>query len=239
MQNYIQKLKTLEPLYKPNQVVDATLQNKYLVIFVGPAKVGKSSLMNEIVMQNNQFARVSGFTTRTPRPDDEPNIYRYFANPSESFEQIFAKAKAGELVQYALHPTTNNVYGTELVDYHGLYNCKDVLGHAVASFRALPCATSFTFSIVCDPDQWLKRLRSSYDDESDADLQKRIAEAKINLSWSLQDKNTTWVDNSDGQLHAASKLIQGYCKNEIFPDKNVQKQLKNKAQKMLSYSTGC
>ena len=238
MQDYIQKLKSLESSYVPNSAIESSLRSKNLVIFVGPAKVGKSSLMNKITEKYADFSRISGFTTRDPRSDDEPNMYRYFANSSESFGQLLQKAKAGELVQFALHPTTGNVYGTELVDYHGTYNCKDVLGHAVTSFRALPCAANYTFSIVCEPDQWLKRLSSSYDDESDEDLKKRIAEAKINLIWSLQDENTIWVDNSDGQLGSAEKLIHIYCKHEILPDKNTQKQLKNKAHKMLSYAVG-
>lgn len=234
----IAELKKLEKNYEPNHIAAKALRSKNLVFFVGPARVGKSTLMNELVGLDERFARIGGFTTRDPRPDDEPELYRYLPYNDESFVQILAQVNVGTLVQYAVHPTTGNVYATELSDYAGQFNCKDVLGHAMVGFRALPCATSYTFSIVCEPAQWLKRLTDSYKDESDPDLHKRIAEAKINLQWSLQDTETIWIDNSDGNLAKAAKEILKITTGAAEPSKNQQSQRRNTAKLMLKKLQG-
>lgn len=231
--SYLEQLKKLEKNFIPNSAVASVLGGKYLVFVVGPAKVGKSTLMNELALQDKRFSRIGGFTTRGPRPDDEASLYRYLPNNEASIVQILAQVKAGELVQYAIHPTTGNVYATELSDYGGQYNCKDVLGHAMAGFRALSSAGSYTFSIICEPKQWLERLYGSYNNKADPDLQKRIAEAKINLQWSLQDDKTIWIDNSNGHLADATIEVLKYCTTTTLPDPAEQTKRRKTAQSML------
>lgn len=231
--SYQDQLKDLEQNYKPNKTVASVLAGKHLVFIVGPAKVGKSTLMNELAKLDERFSRIGGFTTRHPRPDDEGYLYRYLPNNDDSLVQIIAQVKAGDLVQFAVHPTTGYIYATELGDYSGQYNCKDVLGHAMAGFRSLPSVASYTFSIVCEPKQWLERLHDSYEDIDDPDLRKRIDEAKINLTWSLQDEKTIWIDNSNGNLDAAADEIIKYCTNTALPNSKEQSKRRKTAKMML------
>lgn len=227
-------LERAEPSYHPNAAVAEELSKKSLVLVVGPTSVGKSTLMNTIVQLDPRFARISGFTSREPRPDDEPALYRYVPHYYQNLVRICKQVENGELVQYAVHPTTGNIYATEIKDYKGQYNCKDVLGHAVAGFRALPCATSYTFGIVCDPAEWHARLHARFTNPDDPDRKKRLIEAKINLEWSLQDTNIIWIDNSNGQLANAAKAITDIVRDGKHPDPSAQITLRTKAEQMLT-----
>ena len=234
MNSLIAELQLLEKDYRPNNRITELLGTKCLVLVVGPAGTGKSTIMSELANRDSRFSRVGGPVTRPRRPDDEPGLYRYLPHTEQTLKRLLAKARASELVQYAVHPTTGRVYATELEDYAGEYNCKDVLGHAVSVFRNLPVKTSYTFSLVCEPKQWRRRLRNRYPDSTDPDLQKRVNEARLNLEWSLMDNETVWVRNNDGELDQAVTLIRDYTTGAAEPDSANQRQLRALAEQMLT-----
>lgn len=230
----ISQLQSQERNYRPNETVLTQLAAKQLVLLVSPAAVGKSTLMNRIVELDDRFARISGLTSRPARAEDEPGMYRYIPHTPPELKRLLEKAEAGELVQYAIHPTTSFVYATELQDYPKQFNCKDVLGHAIAGFRALPTAGSHTFGIVCDPAEWQQRLDNRYPNPADPELKKRLAEAAINLSWSLQDTETIWIENSNGRLDTAAATIINYSAGYSLPGQKQQETLRSTAQAMLN-----
>lgn len=231
----INQLRQKEPNYAPNSSVLARLKQKQLVMLVSPTAVGKSTIMNWITKHDDRFARKSGFTSRPTRANDEPDLYRYVPHTNEGLLRVLRMVEAGELVQYAIHPTTGYLYGTELRDYPKQYTCADVLGHAIAGFRALPTAGSHTFSIVCNPDEWKKRLTARYPDANDPELQKRLVEASINLSWSIQDSKTVWVDNSNGELVTAAHTIIQITTSQENPNPAHQIILRATAEAMIKY----
>ena len=96
----------LQTTYMPNATVAAQLKEKNLVMFVGPASVGKSFLMNRIVERDVDFGRVSVFTTREARPDDEPGMFRNLPHDDANVTMLLDKIQRGEVVQYAVHPTS-------------------------------------------------------------------------------------------------------------------------------------
>jgi guanylate kinase len=230
----ITELQKRELGYTPNETIQAKLATKKLVLLVSPVAIGKSTLMNRIVEVDDRFGRISGLTTRPAREGDEPGMYRYLAHTAPALDGLLHKVTTGELVQYAVHPTTGFVYASELQDYPRQFNCADVLGHAVSGFRALPSAGCSTFSITCSPDEWQKRLNTRYPDPTNLDLKKRLAEAKLNLSWSLQDPETIWIDNSDGQLDTAASTIIRLTASGEKPDHTHQSDLRANAISMLA-----
>lgn len=233
IKHYIDALQNLEQTYRPNSTVAAGLSMKKLALIVGPTAVGKSTLMNNIVQIDTRFARISGLTSRPARTEDEPGMYRYIQHDEPHLKEVLRKVEAGELVQYAIHPTTGYIYATETQDYPSIYNCADVLGHAVSAFRGLPSGGSYTYSIVCSPSNWQQRLYTRYPSPDDPDLTKRLAEATINLEWSLQDPKTVWIENSDNQLESASQAIIRLTTTNTKPDTKQQTILRSKAQSMI------
>lgn len=180
-----------------------SLSEKTLVMIVGPTAVGKSSLMNEVVTLDADFARVSGFTTREPRSNDEPGLYRYLTNAAA--RQLI---EHGEVVQFAIHPTTGDMYGTQPQDYPRQFNLLDTLSTVVAGMQALPFKNTVTISLTTDPSAWRNWLLTRYP-EAGEERTKRLQEAVQSIEWSLaQTSQHFWLVNHPNDLHkTASELI--------------------------------
>lgn len=232
IQPIIDELRSLERDYQANTDIQQQLGEKSLVLLVAPAAAGKSTLMNNLVASDDRFSRISGFTTREARPDDEAELYRYIQPDVASLKGILDQVRARELVQYAVHPTTGKIYGTELSDYPNEYNCKDVLGHAVQGFRSLSARSTYSFGLVCKPQQWINRLLDRYD-SADPELKKRLAEARFNIEWSRDDSRTVLVENSNGDLDRASQEIIGRVTGTHTTTRNHQPRLNALAEAML------
>lgn len=179
-----------------------SLKDRTLIMLIGPSAIGKSTLMNKIIQLHPEFGRVTGFTTRSPRPNDEPGQYRYLSE-----KEVEQKIARNELVQYATFPITRQIYGTEIIDYHAVYNIKDILANAVPDFRALPFKKTIAISLTAPASQWREWFLSRYPVPSE-EAKKRLEEAKLSINWSLNDPDTYWLENSTDQLtNTAQKLI--------------------------------
>lgn len=181
-------------------------------MIVGPSAIGKSTLMNEVVQQHSEFGRTTGFTTRNPRPNDEPGQYRYLTK-SEVEKKIAEKS----LVQYAVFPTTGQIYGTEAIDYPSNYNLKDILANAVADFRALPFKQTITISLTTSPKEWQRWFLARYPEPSE-EAEQRLQEAKLSIEWSLHDSETHWLNNSQNHIADAASQLINIATNKVEPD---------------------
>ena len=180
-----------------------TLAEKSLIMIVGPSAVGKSAVMSEVVRRNPSFGRVTSFTTRRPRSDEEAGTYRYISR--EEAETLIRKSKT---VQYAIHPTTNMIYGSTLNDYPNKYNMLDTLSSAVIELESLPFKQTMVISITTPADQWRDRFLARYPGPSDEAL-KRLEEARQSIEWSLAHPKIYWLSNPQGGLpQVAAQLIE-------------------------------
>jgi hypothetical protein len=196
--------------YRPNATIAAQLKEKNLVMFVGPASVGKSFLMNHIMDRDIDFGRVSVFTTREPRADDEPGMFRYIPHDDANVGQLLAKIQSGEVVQYAVHPTSGRLYGSEITDYGKPFNMLPTLSGIVNSLRQLPFETTHVIGLAVDPDIWMGRFYERYPVPSD-ERTKRLEEALVSLEWLLDPahiQEINWVDNSSSiETEAVQSVI--------------------------------
>ena len=126
-----------EKNYQPNGEIAAKLAEKTLVMFVGPVAVGKSFLMNHVAEVAGDFSRVPVFTTRKPREDDEPGMFRYLPHDDAHVSELLNKIESREVVQYAIHPTSGRIYGSEISDHPNTYNMLAMLSGGVEHQRHL------------------------------------------------------------------------------------------------------
>ncbi len=175
--------------------------DKSFVMIVGPVAIGKSTIMNRVVQLDHRFGRVSGFTTRDPRPNDEPGMYRYIT--PEAFNVM---EHTSSIVQYVIHPTTGAVYGTELHDYSKEYNLLDMLAGEVEPSMKLPFRDHIAMTVYTQPDAWLRWLTARYPDKS-VERDKRLEEANLSVEWSLKQKNHYWIYNDPTSIDVAAHMV--------------------------------
>jgi guanylate kinase len=196
--------------YKPNDSIAQQLKQKNLVMFVGPAAVGKSFLMNRIIEQDIDFGRVSVFTTREARSDDESGMFRYIPHDDAHISLLLDKIEAGEVVQYAVHPTSGRIYGSEVTDYAKSFNMLATLSGIVNTLRLLPFQTTNVIGLAVNPDIWLSRFYGRYVEPSE-EQHKRLLEAVVSLQWLLNPSNNhqkiIWVDNTSANETTAIQSV--------------------------------
>jgi ribose 1,5-bisphosphokinase PhnN len=195
--------------YMPNATIAHELDAENLVMFVGPAAVGKSFLMNRLAEQDIDFGRVAVFTSRDARPDDESGMFRYIPHDDAHISQLLDKIDAGDVVQYAVHPTSGRMYGSEITDYTKPFNMLATLSDIVNPLRRLPFQTTRVIGLAVDPDVWLRRFYDRYVEPSE-EQRKRLNEAVGSLQWLLDPANVheiTWVDNTSSDETAAVQSV--------------------------------
>ncbi len=82
-----------------------------LLVLVGPAGVGKGTIVKEILSKNTDFMLSVSATTRAPRPTEVDGIHYHFVNKA-TFEDLI---RTGQLLEWAqVHG--EHYYGTPLAE---------------------------------------------------------------------------------------------------------------------------
>lgn len=214
------RLKELEPIYKPGDQATKAIGDVILGNIIGPSGVGKSSINHLIAQIDPDFSVPLGFTTRPPRPDEKLKPYRHIPDTAEGWAGLLQKAEAGELVQYSFHATTGMVYGTEPQDYLTKYSVLDMQFQFVEKTRALGFKAVKDVAIVTTPTGYDKQLQvQSQLIDNPADMEKRRQEGILCLSWCLnQDSDIMWAHNRYGQLEQSALEVIGLIKGQLKPD---------------------
>jgi guanylate kinase len=211
---------------------ESSLLDKTLVMLVGPTAVGKSTLMNAVVARHPEFKRVTGFTTRDPRPNDEPGQYRYLSE--QSLGQL---VKQNHILQQVTNPANGQIYGTTAEDYPGTYNLKDTLSIAVDAFKRIPFKQHQTFSLTVPVESWRQWLLQRYPDPSD-ERTSRLLEAKSSIEWSLgQTSAHQWVVNHQGSIDAVADRLARLVRSPRYdvPTPDEPQRMLDMIQDLLSY----
>lgn len=206
----LERAYALQNNYQPNQQVADSLAEKTLIMVVGPAATGKSHIMNTAGMLHQDFARVHDFTTRAPRPDDQPGIYEYYPHTDEGLDKLLAEIEQRYVVQYIVHPTTHAIYGTRMDSYTANYNMLETISGVVDHLRSMPFQRTVTIGLVAQPQVWQQWFLERYRDH-DEERSKRATEAILSLGWLLDqpEGNVLWLENKKSQSEqTAQELIQ-------------------------------
>lgn len=213
----MQQLIAKDEPYAPNQTILNEIAKKHIVLFVGPSAIGKSTLMHHINRLDRSFAYVSSFTTRLPAARDTPGLYQFF-NSNDEITQLIDMIENRDVVQFAPHPTTGELYGSLLSGYSGRYDMLDMLYNKVADMLTTGFGRVDTIALTCDADEWMARFTARYPVAND-ESNKRLTEAINCLKWALAQTvdEIVWIDNSDGQLETAAHEVLDYVKHDHAP----------------------
>lgn len=194
--------------------IQQQLSKKTLVPIVGPSSIGKTSVIRAVCEANPTFHRTVSFTTRPPREDEEPDTYKFLPNTDAQRREIIKKFEAGELIQFAIHPTTSYMYGTGINEYSGVYNLLDVLSSEVQEFQAMGFAACRTVMLVTTPEEWAERFDGHHFSPEEA--HKRIHEGIESLQWGLDQYGAVrWIENRSGKIADAVEHVIAIAHNEL------------------------
>ena len=206
----VEQLYRIQTDYRPSDAVRKQLQEKSLIMVIGAACEGKSTVIAEVVRQDPRFGIAGSFTTRDPRPDDIEKPYTYYPHTDDGLAQLFSRIGHRQVVSYAVHPFSKHIYGTELTDYPKAYSLLDTIATSVAGFREYGFNATEAVTIITTAEKWLARFNERFP-EGHPQRAARRDEAIQSFSWSLEQTDTDhfWVDNSgDTPEKAAQTIIQ-------------------------------
>ncbi len=204
--DFFAKLRIEQSAYVPGDHISQALSGKTIALLVGPAAIGKSTIMNKAVELDPRLHRVPSFTTRPQRINDEPGMYHYIAS-DEQFDKLKHAINGKNVVQYGVSPVKDVVYGTYADDYLREYNLKDVWYSGVAEFEKLNFQSSIVIGLVADPADWAVWFQKRFASD-DPEALSRLAEAKLCLPWLIERQDVKWLQNKRDDLEeTALKLI--------------------------------
>ena len=210
----VDELKLLEDDYKPRGQAAETISQVTLVELIGGFCAGKTTVISRVTELDPGFSNPCGFTTREKRPGD-PKEYRMIPHDSANLSVILEKVHAGELVQFAVHPTTVNVYGTEPQDYKTPYAILDTLYSVVHSLGRLGFNKTVPIALVTAPDAYLAQIKQRYPDTMSPVFKKRVQEAILSQSWCLEHADEIlWSENYHGQPSKTAADVISIAKSD-------------------------
>lgn len=192
--------------YAPSNQVARQLENKTLVMVVGPACAGKTTVIDEVSKTDGRFGIVGSFTTRDPRADEGGKKFAYIPHTDEGLEKLFRRIKNKEVVQYMVHPTTKHIYGSDVSDFAGEYNLLDAIASSVDQLRTLPFKHTRIIGLVAGTSQWLFWFNSRFP-AGHPERENRGREAVTSLRWLLGQPygNVRWVINEQDKAEDAAR----------------------------------
>jgi len=182
--------------YETSDAIKQALRQKELVPLIGPFAVGKTTLMRAAETLDRTFGRVRSFTTRPCRSGEEQDTYDFLPHSNATLSRIRAQVISGELVQFTVHPTTRNVYGSTLDSYRTVYSMLDTMPSALPGLESLPFRRIAKVAVAVPANVWEGRIAERLQSGDASDIRKRLAEGVANITWSLdQGHNLAWVVN--------------------------------------------
>jgi guanylate kinase len=118
----IQKLNQLhreQDSYEPSLDIADKLAGKTIVMLVGATGQGKNRIMETVASLDGRFKITGNRTSRAPREDDDHTRYTYFQNTDEGLASVFQSIDQRQMVQYAVNPYSQFIYGSTIDDYPG------------------------------------------------------------------------------------------------------------------------
>lgn len=209
--------------------VARSIQDKTLLAFIGAFAVGKTTLMNKIAQTDERFSEVISFTTRPSRGAGD--TYRFIDHNPKNIADILDKAEQGSLINFAIHPTTGYIYGTEPADYRTEFcMLATIANNFHLSTGQLPFRSVRPVAVVAEPEVWIERIHKR--PMSQPDYAARMSEAKQSLEWSIAHNDAHFIDNTRADVETTAHEFVEHADAASHLNTTDSREV---AQRMLSY----
>ena len=194
-----------------------------LIVFAAPSGAGKSSLIKEIISNNENIELSVSATTRSPR-EGEIHGKDYFFISDNEFNNL--KTKEAFIENASVH---GYQYGTlkSLVEEKLNNNIRVVLDIDVQGYNQIAASVENIISIFIIPpslDELRKRLLLRGLDTEDV-IEKRLINAKNELKYAKSFENIVLNDDFNRALEEISSII--FSKDYEYNGTDIQNILKN------------
>ena len=199
------------------------LKKGELIVFAAPSGAGKSSLIKEIISNNENIELSVSATTRSPR-EGEIHGKDYFFISDNEFNNL--KTKEAFIENASVH---GYQYGTlkSLVEEKLNNNIRVVLDIDVQGYNQIAASVKNIISIFIIPpslDELRKRLLLRGLDTEDV-IEKRLINAKNELKYAKSFENIVLNDDFNRALEEISSII--LSKDYAYNGADIQNILKN------------
>ena len=199
------------------------LKKGELIVFAAPSGAGKSSLIKEIISNNENIELSVSATTRSPR-EGEIHGKDYFFISDNEFNNL--KTKEAFIENASVH---GYQYGTlkSLVEEKLNKNIRVVLDIDVQGYNQIAASVENIISIFIIPpslDELRKRLLLRGLDTEDV-IEKRLINAKNELKYAKSFENIVLNDDFNRALEEISSII--LSKDYEYNGTDIQNILKN------------
>ena len=190
-----------------------------LLIISGPSGSGKGYIASKLIEKYDNFSLSISATTRNIRPGEVDGV-NYFYKTRDEFENMI---KNGELLEYA--EFVGNYYGTPKqfvldkinvgqnvlleIEMQGALKVKEIFPDALLIFIAVPSL-----------DELEHRLKNR-GRESDEDIENRIKQAKVDISYADKYDYVVMNDDINKVMSDFEQIINGSFSKEES-NKNLQ-----------------
>lgn len=188
------ELERAQRTYDPNAAVRARLHEVTFVPVIGPFLAGKTTIRAAATRLDHDFGRVRSFTTRARRAGEPEDLYEFLPHTEATLRKILKEVEARELVQFTLHPTTGNVYGSRLAAWHRPFMMLDIVPPALEAMQSFKFKAVRPIALTVETKEWAARLNSREDDAEERI--KRLHEGASNIAWCLA-HDVAWINNSN------------------------------------------
>lgn len=196
---FLEWVRSAQEEYVPSEMVKEALAEKALVTLVGPFSIGKSFLSQTIAEIDPAFSEMGTISTRERRPND-PEHYR----TGMSREEFTRKMVNGELVQFEVHPTTGQLYGSDLQSFPTERIVTPALAGSIPGFKDAGFGEVIPVGIIADTDVWRFWLQER---REAGDYRQRLHEAESSLGWLQQElASIPIIKNKPNTVERPSKV---------------------------------
>lgn len=210
----MQKILRQESTYQPSPEIANHIGRVGLVAVVAPFAVGKSTISRTICDIDADFSCVRCFTTRDIRPTESEDAYDFKGNTTDALNNIAIEIDEGQIVQYIVHPTTGDVYGSHSKQYTGRYCLLEALPGSIQQLEDLRFKSLAKVCLAVEPGVWQERVQERLVSGDEANIKKRLQEGISNIEWALDQNDVSLIDNSTDNPHVCARGIIDKVRDE-------------------------
>lgn len=198
------------------------LRSVNLVLIVGGSGVGKTTLIEHLIAHHHNFHLVVTTTSRQIREGEQDGVDYHFQS------RAYMEQKIRERAFVNVPPNAfGDYYASAPEDFRSDgYSIMAAIADSIEDFRRLPFGSVRTICLLPpDYQEWMRRMKTRNFDE--AQLKKRIREARNSLQFSAEDQYSQYLinDNLDRATELLPQIVQGAEGDDPQISKGIAKEL--------------